>query len=371
MKRNIIIAALLVFTTLNIQAQIKELPEGFTAVNQCDATVVKSQDRTGTCWSFSTTSFLESEIIKKHGKHIDISEIFTVRNIYMEKAQKYIRYHGLANFSQGSLAHDVFMSYKKYGMMPESAYSGKNGAKRHDHTEMEKELKAYLDSVIKVGRIDPHWKEAFVVILDKHLGPVKPVFEYEGKTYNARSFADEVIDLNMEDYIGFTSFTHDEYYDDMVVEVPDNFSDGEYYNLPLDEMMQVIDDAIGKGYTIEWDGDVSEIGFARKKGFAVFTNDTAAIGKLPKLPEEMKASAELRQALFDSYETTDDHLMHITGIAKSKDGRKFYVVKNSWGSKAGVEGYTLMSEAYMKMKTISVYVNQAAVDQSLLDKLED
>lgn len=348
-------------------AQIEKLPKGFTLINECEVTEVKSQDRTGTCWSFSTSSFLESEVLRIQGKSIDISEIFTVRNIYMEKAVKYVRYHGISNFSQGSLAHDVLNSYAKYGMMPEEAYSGKNNQDKHNHSALVKELKEYLDAVIAKGAIDPHWKEGFLTILDKHLGAVKPVFEYEGKSYNPRSFADEVLKLDMNDYIGLTSFTHHPFYQNMVVEVPDNFSDGVYYNVPLDGMLASIDDALNDGYTVEWDGDVSEPGFVRSKGYAVYATDTSALKKLPEVPQELAVSQELRQAKFDNYETTDDHLMHITGKVTSEDGRTFYVVKNSWGSSAGIEGYVLMSEAYMRMKTVSIYLHKDVVNAEVLD----
>jgi len=157
----------------------------------------------------------------------------------------------------------------------------------------------------------------------------------------------------------------------MIVEVPDNFSDGKYVNLPLDELMDVIDYALANNFTVEWDGDVSEVGFARKKGYAVLTNDTTAIKELPTLPNELDVSQDLRQASFDNYQTTDDHLMHITGKTTSENGRIFYIVKNSWGKKAGIEGHVLMSEAYMRMKTVSIYVNRAGIGSDILGKLKD
>lgn len=369
MKYSFLSAALLI--GLGATAQIKNLPEGFTAVNNCEATIVKNQGRTGTCWSFSTSSFIESEVLRTQGKTIDLSEMFTVRNIYLEKAINYVRYHGTVNFSQGSLAHDVLYSYEKYGMMPEVAYSGMNGAKYHDHSKMEGELKAYLDTLLAHKPVEPHWKQGFTDILDKYMGPVKPMFEFEGQTYNAQSFAQQVLKLDVEDYVGITSFTHHEYYDDFVLEVPDNFSRGEYNNLPLNEMMTILNDALAAGYSVEWDGDVSEIGFGRKSGFAVYTEDTAAMNNLPVLPAEMPVSQDLRQAEFDNQNTTDDHLMHITGMVKSADGRVFYVVKNSWSEKAGIEGYALMSESYMKMKTISIMVHKSAIKKSMRKKLDD
>ncbi|MCB9262305.1 MAG: aminopeptidase [Flavobacteriales bacterium] len=340
-------------------AQQPNLPKDYSIVKFCGATEVKSQDNTGTCWSFSTSSFIESEVLKKTGKHIDLSEMFTVRNIYLEKAIKYIRYHGTCNFSQGSLAHDVFNSYKKYGMMPESAYSGLNGKAKHNHQLLEKELKNYLDSVIKIGEIDPHWNEGFSVILDKYLGVVNPVFEFDGKSYNARTFADEVLGLDLTDYIGLTSFLHHPFSQNMVVEVPDNFSDGEYYNVPLNSFQKMVDNALNAGYSIEWDGDVSEVGFDRKNSFARFYNDTISA----KSNMETPASAELRQALFDNYKTTDDHLMHIVGLVSGPNKEKYYLVKNSWGNKSGFDGYLLMSETYFLMKTVSIYLNSEAIDE--------
>ncbi len=362
---------LLFCISFSIQAQISALPEGFKIVNTCEATEVKSQDRTGTCWSFSTSSFLESEVLKEHGRTVDISEMFTVRNIYLEKAILYIRYHGISNFSQGSLAHDVLYSYEKYGMMPESAYSGKNGSEYHDHSNLVKELKAYLDTILSKPFIDPHWKDGFVSILDKQLGEVKAVFEYEGNMYNSKSFASQVLQLDMDNYIGLTSFNHHEYYDDFVVEVPDNFSQGEYDNIPLDELMAVMNNALQNGYTVEWDGDVSEIGFMRRGGFAFLNNDTNALKTVPEeLPIEETVTQSSRQVMFDNHSTTDDHLMHITGLAEGF-GKRFYVVKNSWGSKAGFNGYYLMSEEYIKAKTVSIVVNKLAVNKKILKKLDD
>ncbi|MFT5722980.1 MAG: bleomycin hydrolase [Bacteroidia bacterium] len=352
-------------------SQAPKFPAGFETINMCQSTSVKSQDRTGTCWSFSTSSFLESEVLKKGGKAIDLSEMYTVRMIYMEKAIKYVRYHGISNFSEGSLAHDVIIAYTKYGMMPESAYSGKNGAEKHNHSVMVKELKSYLDTLLKSRPIEPHWKAGFNLILDNHLGEVKPVFEYEGMSYNPQSFAQQVLKLNMKDYLGFTSFTHQPFYRDYIVEVPDNFSNGEYNNVPLNELMKTMDVALEKGYTIEWDGDVSERGFMRRGGYAFNTNDTNKLKLAPNVPSENEANQGVRQAGFDNLTTTDDHLMHVVGKVKYTDGRIFYVVKNSWSTRAGFGGYYLMSAAYMKMKTVSIVVNKKSVSKKLLKKLDD
>lgn len=369
--RKVILGLVGVCLVLHSFGQSPNLPEGFTVLSMCQNTEVKSQDRTGTCWSFSTSSFLESEVLKKHGKSIDLSEMYTVRMIYTEKAIKYIRYHGTTNFSEGSLAHDVIRSYTKYGMMPESAYSGKNGSETHNHQAMVEELKAFLDSTLKNRPVDPHWMMAYNTILDKHLGALKPVFEYDGMSYNPQSFAQQVLQLDMRDYIGFTSFTHHPFYTDFIVEVPDNFSNGEYNNIPLSDMMAVMDAALLKGYTVEWDGDVSETGFMRRGGYAFNTNDTNLLKQAPAVPSEEEANQAIRQVGFDNLTTTDDHLMHVVGKAQYKDGRVFYIVKNSWSTRAGFDGYYLMSEAYMKMKTVSIVVNQKSVKKKLLKKLDD
>lgn len=368
--RQILIIGFLMTSVLSF-GQAPALPDGFEVINMCQNTEVKSQDRTGTCWSFSTNSFLESEVLKQSGQVIDLSEMYTVRMIYVEKAIKYVRYHGVSNFSQGSLAHDVIISYSKYGMMPESAYSGKNGSEKHDHSTLVRELKTYLDSMLQSRPVEAHWLDGFVTLLDEHFGPLKPVFEYNGMSYNPQSFAQQVLNLDMAKYVGFTSFTHKPFYHDFIVEVPDNFSNGEYNNIPLAELMSVMDNALTDGYTIEWDGDVSERGFMRRAGYAFNTNDTNLLKQAPAVPTEDAANQSLRQVGFDNLTTTDDHLMHVVGKAKYSDGRMFYIVKNSWSAKAGFEGYCLMSESYMKMKTVSIVVNKKAVKKKLLKRLDD
>jgi bleomycin hydrolase len=349
----------------SVHGQSFDLPENMELVVQCASTDVKSQDRTGTCWSFSTSSFLESEVIKLTGKSIDVSEMYTVRNIYLEKAEKYLRYHGTCQFSQGSLAHDVFNSYLKYGMMPEEAFSGKMPDSIHNHKYLVSDLKTYLDSLLKSSRIDPHWKNEFSAILDQHLGSVPAVFEYEGSRYNAKTFAAKYLPIQMADYVGITSFTHHPFFESMVVEVPDNFSDGRYFNLPLDQMIETINSSLKNGHSVEWDGDVSEIGFLGRQGFAVLSNDTAMLKSDPINSVEMEVTQESRQAEFDNLQTTDDHLMHITGMTKSDNNKTYYIVKNSWGERAGLKGYLLMSESYMRMKTVSIYVNRTAVSSNL------
>lgn len=340
-------------------------PFKFTVVKNLEATDVKSQGSTGTCWSFSASSFIESEIIRKTGKKVDLSEMFVVRKIYLEKAVSYLRYDGKANFSQGALAHDVFNVMKTYGMMPEEVYDGKNNATIHNHTRLEETLKLYLDSLLKKPIIEPHWKEGFETILDTYLGVCPAIFKYNNVQYNPVSFAAS-LGINPDDYIGFTSYTHHPFYEFFSLEIPDNFSRGQYLNVPMNQLMEIIDNSLNQGYTVEWDGDVSEPGFARKGGAAILLKKGEIIGD--SLPTEDAATQDLRQATFDSHETTDDHLMHITGIANDQKGNRYYITKNSWGNKAGIDGYVYMSENYIKLKTVSIYVNKKVIPVSVKSK---
>ncbi|MFM9943977.1 MAG: C1 family peptidase [Bacteroidia bacterium] len=333
-------------------------PFQFTIVKNLEATDVKSQGNTGTCWSFSASSFIESEILRKTGKKVDLSEMYVVRKIYLEKAILYIRYDGKANFSQGALAHNLFYVMKTYGMMPEEVYNGKNNAESHNHSELEIILKQYLDSVLSKKPIEPHWKEGFESILDKYLGVCPALFKYNNISFNAMKFA-ATLSINPDDYLGFTSFTHHSYYKPFSVEVPDNYSRGQYMNVPMDQLIEIIHTSIDRGYTVEWDGDVSEPGFARKGGAAVLLKKGETIGDT--LPVEDAPTQELRQATFDSHETTDDHLMHITGIAKDQKGKRYYITKNSWGNTSGIEGYVYISENYLKLKTITIFVHKDAI----------
>jgi bleomycin hydrolase len=356
--KNIAIALLLSLPFLG-QSQINTSPFIFKIETNLQATDVKSQGNTGTCWSFSTSSFIESEILRKSGKKVDLSEMFVVRKIYMEKAILYLRYHGMANFSQGALAHDLFHVLKTYGMMPEEAYSGKlEATSGHNHVELEKVLKNYLDSILKITPLEPHWKDHFEALLDKYLGVCPALFTHKEKTYNPISFAAS-LEINPDDYIGFTSFNHHPFYKSFNLEIPDNFSRGNYMNVPMDQLIEIIYSSLMKGYTVEWDGDVSEPGFARKGGAAVLLNKGETIGD--SLPREYLPNQELRQATFDSHETTDDHLMQITGIATDQKGKRYYITKNSWGANAGINGYVYMSENYVKLKTVSIFVHKNTI----------
>ncbi len=349
-----------------------DLKEGyqFEIESSVDCTPVKSQDRTGTCWSYATSSFLESEAIRLgKGKH-DFSEMYTVRNIYKDKARNYILRQGKANFSQGSLAHDPIFIARSQGIMPESAYSGLlNGAKKHDHGEMEAVLKGMLDGLLKRKQLSPNWKYAIDGILDAYLGTTPESFMYEGKSYTPHSFA-ESLGINPDDYVQITSYTHHPFYRPFVLEIPDNYSNGLFYNVPLADMETIVDNAIKEGYSIAWDGDVSEKGFSARNGIAILPVDLEREDLFTNPGEEHKVSQESRQAKFESYVTTDDHLMHLAGVAKDKKGTKYYLIKNSWGEISEYKGFLYMSHSYFLSKTVSVLVHKDAIPAGIAKKMK-
>ncbi|BDD08865.1 aminopeptidase [Fulvitalea axinellae] len=354
------------------KAQNDKNPRSIKPVIDIDATEVKSQDRTGTCWSFATTSFIESELIRMGKGAHNISEMYNVRNVYPKKAEVYVRNHGKAQFGEGSLAHDVINSVREYGMVPESVYTGLKFDNRYNHAEMSNILKKILQGVVEnKGRtLSKKWKEAYNAVLDVYMGSAPETFEYEGKMYTPKSFAD-MLGMNPDDYITVTSFTHQPYYSQFILQVPDNFSDGMFYNLPLDEYMEVIDHALKNGYTLSLDADVSEKGFSSKHGLAIVPTEYK--GKDAFFKEnvsEVSVTSESRQEAYDNYQTTDDHLMHITGTGKDKYGNKYFKVKNSWGSNGlGFGGNIYMSDSYMRLKSISVLLHKDALPKNVKKKL--
>lgn len=347
----------------------------FTVIKSIPATPVKNQAMTGTCWCFSTTSVVESQCIKDDLGEFDLSEMFSVRNVYLEKAKQYVMRQGHTQFGQGGLGHDLINAIAKYGAMPESVYSGLlDSAQGHNHVKLEKELKEYLDSVVKSTPVAANWMEKFEEILDEELGDPPATFKYKGKEYTPLTFASEVLKFNPNDYVFITSFTHHPYYEPFVLEVPDNFSNGMYYNIPLEEMLQITKDALNSGYSIGWDADVSNDGFQQRMGSAVnFYNVPAGLKQKGDLingvAKEAKVDAKVRQELFENLTTQDDHLMHITGLAKSKTGNNFFRVKNSWGEIGPAGGYINVSESYFLLNTISLVIPKAGINRKLLDRL--
>lgn len=345
----------------------------FQKVIDIQATPVISQDVTGTCWSFATSSFLESEIYRKTGKQIDLSEMYQVRNTYMEKAQTYIMRQGKIQFSQGGLAHDVINSMAKYGLMPAEAFTGlAEDEERHNHIELEAALLGMVEAYSKTKKLSPKWRASISAVLDVYLGKPLEDFSYQGKNYTPKTFL-EYTGLQAKDYVSLTSFTHVPYNEKFVLDIPDNFSNGSFYNLRLDEFIANINHALEKGYTISLDCDVSEPGFSAKDGVAVIpvTEDKEKT-YLKEIKPERQIDATYRQQEFENYTTTDDHLMHITGMAKDQNGTIYYIVKNSWGSdpeRVGRGGYIYMSASYLRLKTISVLLHKDALLPMTAEKI--
>lgn len=350
---------------------LNKVPE-FFQVKSLKATPVKNQAMTGTCWCFSATSLVESEGIRKEKKEFDLSEMFSVRNIYIEKGKNYILRGGKAQFGEGGLGHDMIRAVATYGAIPESEYSGLvNGAKMYNHQKMFNELQKYLDSVLKKQPISGNWLAGYTAILDEYMGKVPEQFTYNGKQYTPVSFAKDVLKFNANDYVSITSFTHQPYYKPFILQVPDNFANGSFYNVPLNEMIDIVKTTVDKGYTITWDADVSNKGFMTNSGLALNLDNTTNYSKDQIEPDAKEAvyNATVRQDLYENLTTQDDHLMHITGTEKSKGGKTFFIVKNSWGKVGPFEGYIHVSEGYFSINTISIVVPKAALSTELLTKL--
>lgn len=337
----------------------------FTIESSIEHTDVKSQGSTGTCWCFATTSFLESELMRRgKGRH-NLSEMFVVKNVYQDKARNYVLRHGTAQFGQGALAHDLIQGVKRGGLMPEEAFDGLDeGETKHNHSEMEAVLKGMLDAVVKQSKPSPKWPLAYARVLDTYLGAAPETFAYEGRTYTPLEFAKD-LDFRAEDYVNITSFNHHPFYEKFVLEIPDNYSNGLFYNLPVDEMMSIIDYAIENGFSVAWDGDVSERGFSSAKGIAIVPEDENRPDRFEVVGPEKTIDQDMRQASFDNYSTTDDHLMHLVGISRDSQGNKYYVIKNSWGEVGPYNGLLHMSEAYVRLKTVAILVHKDAIPPRL------
>lgn len=350
--KKILFAAALLGSAVYLQAQYN-----FTPIVNIEATNIKNQGATGTCWSFSTTSFLEAEAIRLGHKNVDFSEMYTVYNTYIDKANNYVSRQGKANFSEGSLAHDVLRMTSLNGLVPESVYSAlPSNETRYNHAEMSRALKGFLDGVIASGKPSQHWREAFKGILNAYMGQPQGNFEVDGTKYTPSTYA-KAMGIEASNYVSLSSFTHAPFYENFILNIPDNYSNQSFYNVPLQDMVDVVNKALEKGYSVEWDGDVSEKGFGRKEGIAVLPADNAS-DFLSEPSPEMEVTQALRQEAFENYTTTDDHLMHLVGKAKDQKGNVYYIIKNSWGNAGAHEGYLYMSEAYFKMKTVSITVHK-------------
>lgn len=364
----------------------------FTDIATVPATPVKNQASTGTCWCFATTSFMESELLRKGKGTYDLSEMFIVRQKYMNQLQdNYVR-HGEGNIGQGSLSHTFKHAFDQVGIVPEEVYTGIHyDSDRHNHSEMVQYMQAIAQTAVKMKKRSPEYDQLIEHLFDTYLGRLPEKFTYEGKEYTPKSFAAS-LGLEMDDYIELTSFTHHPYYTMFDVEVHDNWEHEKMYNLPLDELMETMDYALNNGYSVCWDGDVSEKGFSFKNGVAInpevkkvddyATTDRARFEKMDekgRLEEvykfeqpypEVKVTPEVRQEGFEAFVTTDDHLMHLTGIAKDQNGTKYYITKNSWGTERNkFGGYLNMSESYVRAKTIYIMVHKDAIPKAVKAKL--
>ncbi len=390
-----VVGIIYVFGENKDKADKKSVGYEFTDEIVLPTTPVKDQYRSGTCWSFSGISFLESEMLRLGKPEVNLSEMFVVWHTYSDKAKKDVRVHGNLNFAPGGEFHDVTNAIAKYGMVPESVYSGLNyGETKHVHGEMDRMLKDEVDAVIANPnrKLSTVWHEAVDATLNTYLGEIPNSFEYDGETYTPQSFAINYMGLNMDDYVEITSYTHHPFYSKFILEIPDNWSWGEVYNIPLNELEEIIDYALKNGFTIAWAADVSEKGFATSnKGVAVLPAapaedmSDAEIAKWEALPDkekekelyslekpapEIEVTQEMRQVAFDNYQTTDDHGMHIIGTAKNSDGKIFYKVKNSWGDYNQYHGFFYASKPYVAYKTMSIMVHKDAIPQSIREKLE-
>lgn len=342
----------------------------FTIDKVIPHTAVKSQDSTGTCWVFSTLSFLESELLREGKDEIDLSEMFIVRHLYPEKALNYFRLHGRTTFGEGGLSHDVIAAIQKYGIVPEEVYSGrKKSSAIHHHFEMAAILKSMLDAILGLPskHLTMEWKEALDAVLDSYLGQPPDQFRYKGREYTAKSFAKNYLQLDLENYVELTSFSHHPYYQKFRLEIPDNWSGyQDYWNVTLDELEEVVDEAIQNGFSVVWDGDVGDKHYADKNtNYAV-----VPVGEeVDSLENEKEITAEIRQEKFDNFETTDDHLLHVIGIAHDRKGKKFYLVKDSWYTNTPYRGYIYLSRSYFRLKTVAIMLHKQGIKSSVRKKL--
>jgi len=310
------------------------------------------------CLSITLSAQYDFTIVQES---IDLSEMYIVRDVYNDKARNYILRQGNANFSEGSLAHDMLNAGLRKGLVPEKVYSGKS-SKKHNHENLFDDLKTYLDSIIEVKDIPLNWQDEFNGILDTHLTDYEDSFLIEEKNYTAKSYYDH-LGLDLKTYTHVTSFTHHPFDESFILEIPDNYSNGSYLNVEIDRLQDMVDQAIHEGHSVIWDGDVSEKGFSARKGLAINPVDFKEECFDAPCKEKMVTQKD-RQQSFETYVTTDDHLMHLVGIAKDENGGKYYIIKNSWGELSDYKGYLMMSESYFRVKTVGISINKLFVNQS-------
>ena len=402
MKKIITIALALFVAVGSAGAAKKKAPEKknvnkpvFTTIKEIPITSVKDQNRSGTCWDYSTLSYFEAEILKATGKSYDLCESFVANKTYMERAIQVVRFHGDCQFSQGGSAEDVLATMKTHGIVPEGTmpFPGSlYGDSLNNFNEFFKVMEPYVAAVAKsdAKKISNAWKNGLQGILDAYLGKCPEHFTYEGKQYTPKSFMAS-LGINLNDYVSITSYTHHPFYTTFAVEVQDNWRFPQSYNVPMDEMMQIIDNAIEQGYTVAWGGDVSEDGFTRKGlAYAIDAKKTQqslqgsdmakwlkmtttkkrdVIDSLGVTVPEIVPTQQMRQERFDNWELTDDHGMHIFGVAKDQNGKEYYMVKNSWGETGDYKGIWYMTKAFIAANTMDFLINKKAIPANIRKKL--
>ena len=358
------ISVLFILTLLACQLTYSQKKEGYKIIEFIPGTPIKDQENTGTCWAHATSSFIETEAIRQGKEPVVISPMYFVSKTYMAKAEQYVRMQGNTVFGEGDLTFGAMAAYKNYGAIPQAVYSGLLENESHDHDELSKLLLAMVKSIATSDNeviSQESWKKAIQGTLDAYLGAPPTSFDYKGKTYTPKSFAEEAIGINPDDYYEITSYNHHPFYSPFILETQANWNHGSYLNLPVKEWKELIDYALANGYTLSWDGDVTETGFDHEKGFA----ELSGLYK-----NEPVITQEMRQRTFNNYSTKDDHNMHLVGITEDINGKRYYIIKNSWGTTNDLDGYVYMSENYLLLKTISVLVHKDAIPREIKKKFK-
>ncbi len=348
---------------------VAQIPSGVKPAKKSDLKIedkisvktldVEDQAQSGTCWSFGVTSLFESEILSKGGEAEDLSDMWIVRHAYYDKVVKYVRLHGHLNLSVGGAMHDVTAAIKRYGVVPEAAYPGLNyGEKRHNFIELDKVLKSYADAIVDGGKPTATWERGLNMILDNYFGARIASFEWEGTTYTPKTYAAS-LGLNMDDYVSLTSFMHHPYNQMVQLELPDNWMWEESYNLPIDELIKIMESVLEGGRSFCLAVDITEDSFLTYGGVATIP-----------MTDELKSQRwdyiqKRRQSEFNNYTTTDDHCLHVMGLAKDQNGEVYFKAKNSWGKIAPYDGFYYFSKPYMELKTILIMVDRNLLPNSV------